>query len=69
MKRDFNKEKNMKFQVEEVKDHFIVRDTESGKSITQLIPDREIAQGIADDFNAMNNKDYRPIGGPDARIN
>lgn len=56
----------MKFEVKQDGEIYKVYDTTTGKSITKDIPSKEIADEIAEDFNAMSNKDFRPIGGTDA---
>jgi hypothetical protein len=58
-----------KYKVRTEQGIYRVYDTETDKDITKDVPTIEIAQEIADDFNAMSNKDFRPIGGPDRRPN
>lgn len=55
----------MRFQTKNVNGVFRVMDTVDGKYITKDIPTEGIADEIADQFNAMENKDFTPIGGPD----
>lgn len=46
-----------------------VFDTIDKKYITKDCPSMKVAQEICDDFNAMENKDFRPLGLPDFRPN
>lgn len=56
-----------RFEVQQRGDVFRVYDNQDKIDITKDVPSKEIAQEIADDFEAMSKKDYRPIGGPDMR--
>lgn len=44
---------------------FIVYDTKKKVYITKAIPDKEVAEEIAEDFNKMSKGNYTPIGGID----
>lgn len=58
-------EKQPRFVVDQIGSVFKVRDTTTEKYITKDCPSKKIADEIADDFNRMENKDFRPIGMPD----
>lgn len=44
---------------------WIVYDRKGKVNITKAIPEKQIADEIAEDFNRMEKKDFRPIGMPD----
>lgn len=54
-----------RFEVRPRGKQFIVYDTKKKVYITKAIPDREIADEIADDFEKMSKGNYTPIGGVD----
>lgn len=55
----------MKFEIKKEGKRLRVWNNEKSVYITKDLPSMKIAQEICDDFNAMANKDYRPIGMPD----
>lgn len=53
-----------RYEVKEVDKSFKVWDNKGKVWITKEVPTKEIADEICNDFNAMDNKDFRPIGLP-----
>lgn len=51
-----------RFEVRPRGKQFRVYDTKDKKYLTVAIPDKAIADEIADDFEAMSKSDYRPLG-------
>lgn len=59
--------KKAKYIVVKLENMWRVKDSGTGKFITVDCP-KDVADEIADDFNKMDNMDYRPIGGPNASV-
>ena len=57
-------EKKMRYEVKEEGKILRVWDNQDKLWITKELPSMAIANAIADDFNKMENKDFRPIGLP-----
>ena len=57
-------EKKMRYEVKEEGKILRVWDNQDKLWITKELPSMAIANEIADDFNKMENKDFRPIGLP-----
>ncbi len=58
-----------RFEVRPRGKQFIVYDTKKKVYITKAIPERQIAEEIADDFEKMSKNNYTPIGGPNLSQN
>lgn len=54
----------MKYEVKKVGESWKVWNNINKVFITNDVPFEEIANEICEDFNAMDNKDYRPLGLP-----
>lgn len=55
----------MRYEIKKDGNKLKVWDSKDKVWITRELPSMEIANEICNDFNAMDNKDFRPIGMPD----
>lgn len=54
----------MRYEIKHEKGKLKVWDTKNKVWITTELPSMEVAKEICDDFNAMDKKDFRPLGLP-----